>query len=96
MKTSIYALFSLFLSSLVYAQIPASGIYTQNFDSLASTGTTQVWADNSTLLNWYAAYNFTNPVDLYIVRNGLSGGISPNSYGLNSDRAFGTGGSSGS
>lgn len=38
-------------------QIPlssiTSGFYTQNFDSLATTGTSVTWADNVTLPGWY-------------------------------------------
>ncbi len=35
-----------------------SGNYTQNFDTLATTGNTNVWTDNVTLLGWYAAGTF--------------------------------------
>lgn len=33
----------------------AGGNYTQNFDSLPNSGTSNVWTDNSTLAGWYAA-----------------------------------------
>ncbi len=37
-------------------QVPTSGgIYQQNFDSLASSGTSNPWQDNSTIPGWYAA-----------------------------------------
>lgn len=35
------------------AQISFTGSYTQNFDSLANTGTNNAWTDNSTITGWY-------------------------------------------
>jgi endonuclease/exonuclease/phosphatase family metal-dependent hydrolase len=33
----------------------SSGTYTQNFDSLATNGTSNAWSDNGTIPGWYAA-----------------------------------------
>ncbi|HTY89449.1 MAG TPA: hypothetical protein VMB80_18510 [Candidatus Acidoferrum sp.] len=43
------------------AQILLSGglSYSQNFDTLANTGSTVTWADNSTLTGWYASRAYT-------------------------------------
>jgi PEP-CTERM motif len=38
------------------AQVSLTGTaYTQNFDNLATSGTANVWTDNSTLTGWYAS-----------------------------------------
>lgn len=36
-------------------QINVGGTYTQNFDSLASSGTNVAWSDNTTLTGWYSS-----------------------------------------
>lgn len=90
MKRVKLSLFGLLLGPLAHAQIPAAGIYTQNFDSLASTGTTQTWLDNSTITGWYAAKD-AFAEGQYIVRNGISNFSTLISYGLDTDRAAGFG-----
>src|SRR4051812_38927283 len=37
----------------------SAGTYTQNFDTLANTGTANTWTDNSTLTGWYASKSGT-------------------------------------
>ncbi|NCY22492.1 hypothetical protein EBX31_11140, partial [bacterium] len=44
--------------------VNVNGAYIQNFNSLPATGT-NVWADNSTLPGWYAAYGTTDPTNSY-------------------------------
>jgi hypothetical protein len=47
---------SIFFARLAGAQVLMSGgTYSQNFDSLASSGTANTWTDNSTLPGWYAS-----------------------------------------
>ena len=71
----------------------SSGVYLQNFDSLAASGTVN-WTNNVTLPGWYAARGTTNAA-IYIASagTGATGGIY--SYGTNginppSDRALGS------
>ena len=45
---------SIFSAPSAQAQVSFTGTYSQNFDTLASTGTTNTFTDNSTLLGWYA------------------------------------------
>jgi endonuclease/exonuclease/phosphatase family metal-dependent hydrolase len=46
----------IFPANFLRAQIPMSGgTYSQNFDSLANSGTANTWTDNSTLPGWYAS-----------------------------------------
>jgi hypothetical protein len=46
------------------AQVLLSGglTYAQNFDSLASTGSSASWTDNTTLLGWYASRAYSTSV----------------------------------
>ncbi|WP_395066766.1 choice-of-anchor D domain-containing protein [Flavobacterium sp.] len=66
--------------------LSAGTAYTQNFNTLATSGTTNVWADNTTIASWYS--NRT----VYIGDDGTNttGGI--HSYGTtaSSERALGT------
>lgn len=43
------------------AQVSFAGSYTQNFDTLANSGTTNTFTDNTTLLGWYAFRTATGP-----------------------------------
>jgi endonuclease/exonuclease/phosphatase family metal-dependent hydrolase len=46
---------AMLLADFAAAQIPLSGgTYSQNFDSLAGSGTANGWTDNATLPGWYA------------------------------------------
>jgi endonuclease/exonuclease/phosphatase family metal-dependent hydrolase len=50
------------LARLASAQILLSGgTYSQNFDSLAGSGSANGWTNNITLMGWYAATNLTGP-----------------------------------
>lgn len=72
------------------------GTYFQDFDTLASTGTTISWTDNSTLLGWYAAKQTpSGPLATYVVGDGSSNSGQVYSFGTtgSSDRALGSVGS---
>ena len=59
----------------------SSGSYTQNFDSLASSGSV-LWQDNSTLLGWYAAKSTSMPpLTFYIASDGSDGSGALYSFG---------------
>jgi hypothetical protein len=72
----------------------SSGTYSQNFNTLATSGTTNTWTDNSTLLGWY--WQNTGTGKTYNTDAGTSTAGGRYSYGStsNSDRAMGSIGSS--
>ncbi len=74
--------------------VSASGTYTQNFDTLANSGTTNAWTDNSTITGWYAQRSGTGTTYIADTGSGNSGGLY--SYGASgsTDRALGSVGSS--
>jgi hypothetical protein len=75
--------------------LTGGGTYTQNFDSLPSTGTAVPWAQNSTLPGWYAVRTGTGTdID---VGNGGSGFGNLYSFGStgSTNRALGSIGASG-
>lgn len=76
------------------AQVAFTGTpYTQNFDSLATTGGSTVWANNTTLAGWYLFNKNSGgtPLTSIIIDNGSSTTGSFASYGSTSatDRALG-------
>lgn len=77
------------------AQFPMSiGPYAQNFDTLATSGTANVWINNSTLPGWYCARNGTNTAS-YRAGDGSSNAGDQWSYGVAgvsnvNDRALGS------
>ncbi|RAR46208.1 T9SS type A sorting domain-containing protein [Flavobacterium lacus] len=84
----------LFFSHLTFGQVnmTATGSYTQNFNTLATSGTTNTFTNNSTLPSWYIQRedNNANP-NIYAADNGGSSTGRFYSYGTgtNSDRALG-------
>jgi len=70
-----------------------SGSYSQDFNTLANSGTTNAWTDNSTIANWY--WQNTGTGTTYAADNGASNGGGRKSYGATSstDRAIGSLGS---
>jgi len=89
-------LLTLLISGLSWGQVSMNTIgtpYTQNFNSLAITGTANVWTDNTTILGWYS-----NRV-VYVADDGTSATGGLHSYGTtaNTERALGalTSGSAG-
>ncbi len=89
MKKTFFLLLFL-LPMMVKAQVAlttSTPSYTQNFDSLITTGTA-TWEDNKTLFNWYAARSVAGVVTLRSNNGtGNSGGLQ--SFGLDTDRSIG-------
>src|SRR4051794_479703 len=91
----VAALATNFAGSRAAAQIVVTDVttaYTQNFDSLNNTGTTNAWADNSTIAGWYATKAVTPPVTVYRADNGTSNAGALYSFGAtgSTERALGT------
>lgn len=74
----------------------SGGTYSQNFDSLANSGSANTWADNSTLPGWYASKTLGGTsVTTYRADSGTSTAGAIYSYGTNdangiTDRALGS------
>lgn len=81
--------------STAQASVPlteATPTHSQNFDTLAQSGTSNPWTDNSTLPGWYAARSVAVPPVIYLAGTGTgtTGGLW--SFGANpviGDRALG-------
>lgn len=76
-------------SAGVWAQVPFNGTYTQNFDTLATSGTGLAWANNSTLPGWFLFNKNLASITSYVAGNGASNTGSFYSLGLSTDRALG-------
>lgn len=96
------ALSSFALLALLVAAVPAPAqvslstlgvAYTQNFDTLATSGTANPWADNTTLVGWYSQFSAVpaNPTT-YRADAGTSNTGAIYSYGTGTatERAFGS------
>ena len=73
----------------------SSGNYIQNFDSLAPSGTSNPWADNTTLPGWYVSKTAGGAVTTYSANTGSSTTGAFYSYGIAgtsnvTDRALGS------
>jgi uncharacterized repeat protein (TIGR01451 family) len=89
----------LFVVPVALAQVSLTTLgapYNQNFDSLATSGTANAWADNTTLPGWYAQFSATpaNPTT-YRADSGGSNTGAIYSWGLTgvnplTERAFGS------
>lgn len=100
MKKFLFSLYT-FLLTLIFTLCSVAGwgqismtttsSYSQDFNTLKTSGTTNDWSNNSTLSNWYAV-NFNNS---YVADNGSgnAGGIKSYGTGTNTDRALGSLGS---
>lgn len=79
--------------------VPSGGAfsYTQNFDSLAATGTANLWTNDSTLQGWSLFASNNTPIAAYSTGTGSSNAGSFYSFGAagSTDRAFGGVGSAG-
>lgn len=66
--------------------------YTQNFNTLANSGTSNPWSDNSTLEGWYATRQNGGTFTTYRADNGLSNTGALYSFGTSGDneRALGS------
>src|SRR5689334_22933561 len=71
------------------AAIPLGSTYTQNFDSLSNTGTTNVWTDDSTIPGWYSTRT------VYLASTGTlnNGGLFSFGNAGDTERALGSQGS---
>jgi len=79
---------------VVMAQAPLGTIgvpYTQNFNSLANSGTSNPWTNNSTLTGWYATQQ-NGTLSAYRADNGSSNTGALYSYGSTgeTERALGS------
>jgi uncharacterized repeat protein (TIGR01451 family) len=66
---------------------------TQNFDTLATSGTANAWVDDSTLLGWYSQFSLqpANPTTYRAdTGTGTTGAIYSYGTAANTDRAFGS------
>lgn len=78
------------------AQVQMSaGTYSQNFDTLANTGTANTWTDNSTLTGWYASKSAGAALAAYQAGTGSGTAGALYSFGASAatDRALGSIGS---
>ena len=82
------------LSAPVLSQVLMSGgTYSQNFDSLANTGTANSWTDNATLPGWYASKTLGGTVvTTYRANNGTGNTGAIYSFGAtgSTERALGS------
>jgi hypothetical protein len=92
----VFALLScvgVFTLNVLQAQvsITATGNYSQNFNSLQSTGGPHTWTNNSTIANWYSQMAGTES-STYAVSNGTTTTGNRQSLGAtsNSERALGS------
>ncbi|HEY1717692.1 MAG TPA: immunoglobulin domain-containing protein [Verrucomicrobiae bacterium] len=85
---------AIFQAQFLCAQIlMGGGTYSQNFDSLADSGTANSWTDNSTLANWYASKSVApNNVTAYRADDGSGNAGALYSYGSSgsTERALGS------
>jgi predicted extracellular nuclease len=83
--------FLLSASAGVWAQVSFTGSYTQNFDTLALSGTNVAWANDQTLTGWFLFNKDLAPIGTYNANNGNSSTGSFLSLGTtgSSERALG-------
>jgi hypothetical protein len=89
MNKKILLLCFLFLSATAYAQVNISSLpatITQDFNSLATSGTSNSWSDNTTLLGWYSTRTVYNAGD----GSSTAGALYSFGTGTASDRALGS------
>ncbi len=93
--TFLLFMFYLFQTEIVSAQVlmNSSGSYSQDFNTLASSGATSTWTDNSSIANWF--WQSTATGTTYAIDNGGSNSGGRKSYGTtaSTDRAMGSLGS---
>lgn len=87
------ALLATGVSQAAPVEITGAGSYTQNFDSLANSGTSNTWVDDSTIVGWYSQRSGTGTT--YAADSGTANAGNLYSYGAASatERALGTLGS---
>jgi len=75
--------------------LSSSSPYTQNFDTLANTGTANTWTDGSTITGWYAQRSGTGTTYAADTGSTSSGGLYSFGATSSTDRALGSIGSGG-
>ncbi len=80
---------------LAAISITGSGSYSQNFNSLITTGSA-TWTDNSTIAGWYSQRTGNGTTYAADTGSGNGGGLYSYGTGTNADRALGTIGSNNS
>jgi hypothetical protein len=96
MKTITLAILAMLVSvSPVIAQIAitTTGSNTQNFNALASTGTSNAWTDNSTIASWYSQRSGTGTTYEATTGGATAGNMYSFGSASSSDRAMGSIGS---
>lgn len=73
----------------------AATVYSQNFDSLATSGTTNAWVNDSSLTGWSLFNSASAAVTNYAAGNGSSNTGRIYSFGTDAERALGGVGSAG-
>ncbi|KAB2894480.1 MAG: hypothetical protein F9K35_16325, partial [Burkholderiaceae bacterium] len=90
-RTATPGLLALLAAFAAHAQVTFTGTYTQNFDTLASSGTGNAWANNSTLPGWFLFNKTPSAIIAYDAGDG--GGNTGKFYsfgtGTSTDRALG-------
>lgn len=86
-------LLALLLAVSVHAQLKISDYtstpYTQNFDTLANSGTANAWIENTTLPGWYANQTKTPFEVTNILASGTGGGLYSLGASASTERALG-------
>lgn len=97
MKRLIYLLLMFPFVGIAQVSMTTSGSYTQDFNTLANTGTNLPWTDNTTITNWYCQKSAAGAV-VYDASTGSLNAGKAYSFGATADveRALGTIGSAGS
>ena len=85
-RLAVLAVLAILVATTAVAQVSLTTLgspSTQNFDTLANTGTTVAWSDNTTLAGWYAQFTAvpTNPTT-YTVGTGSSNTGAMYSFGV--------------
>lgn len=90
-RTATPGLLALLAAFAAHAQVTFTGTYTQNFDTLAPSGTGNAWANNSTLPGWFLFNKTPSAIIAYDAGDG--GGNTGKFYsfgtGTSADRALG-------
>ncbi|WP_343747271.1 MopE-related protein [Fluviicola sp.] len=81
------------LGGTAQVSITGTGSYTQDFNTLASTGTTNAWVDNSTIANWYSQRSGTGTTYRADVGSSNAGALYSYGAAASTERALGSIGS---
>ena len=93
--TAIIFALLLFVSGQSWGQIgmTTTGSQTQNFNTLATSGSSNTWTDNSTITNWYSQRTGNGTTYTADAGSGTAGTLYSYGTGTNTERALGTIGS---